>query len=291
MTLEMQNAAPEEIVVGPFRIGRQNPLVLIGGPCVIEPIDTCMRIASEAKDIAASLGIPYIFKASYDKANRTNIGGYRGPGLENGLNILRRVKEEIGVPVTSDVHEVGQVVPASEVLDLIQIPAALCKQVDLLLAAGSTGRPVNIKKGQWMAPEEMAAAVGKARAAGASQVAVTERGTSFGYGDLVVDMRSFRRMQCALRVPVIFDGTHSVQRPGKAFGSSGGDPEYIVPLVRSAVAAGCEGLFIEVHPNPTSAPSDGKNMLPLDQLGDLLESALAIRDTLAGHPSAPISKD
>jgi len=262
---------------------------LISGPCLVENDDLNLEIGRELAMLSESLALPVVFKGSFDKANRSRLNSPRGSGLKIGLARLERVRGETGLPILTDIHEPGQAVTAAEIADVLQIPAFLCRQTDLLIAAGATGKVVNIKKGQWMHPEEMSGAVDKVWSAGASHVTVTERGTFFGYGNLVVDMRSFRRVRRALRVPVIFDGTHSVQRPGEAFGSSGGDPEYIVPLVRSAVAAGCEGLFIEVHPNPTSAPSDGENMLPLDQLGDLLESVLAIRDALAKHVSASIS--
>jgi 2-dehydro-3-deoxyphosphooctonate aldolase (KDO 8-P synthase) len=203
------------------------------------------------------------------------------------------VKEDTGLPVLTDVHEVEQAALAAQVVDILQIPAFLCRQTDLIRAAGETGKIVNIKKGQWMTPEDMLGAVEKARGAGASGVTVTERGTFFGYGDLVVDMRSFQRIRTACDVPVIFDGTHSLQRPGRASGSSGGDPEFIPPLVRASVAAGCDGLFLEVHPDPRSAPSDSTTMLPLDQLKPLLESVMPIRAAVAGvglteaDPGAP----
>jgi len=201
--------------------------------------------------------------------------------LDDGLKRLARVGDETGLPLLTDVHGTDQVDAAAQVVDVLQIPAFLCRQTDLVAAAGGTGKAVNLKKGQWMAPEEMAAAVAKARAAGAAAVAVTERGTAFGYGDLVVDMRSFARLRAACGCPAIFDGTHSVQRAGRAAGSSGGDPEHIPALVRAAVAAGCDALFLEVHPNPLSAPSDAATMLPLDRLAPLIDEVLAIRQALA----------
>lgn len=206
--------------------------------------------------------------------------------MEAGLTALERVAGETGLPLLTDVHEVSQVEAAAAVVDVLQIPAFLCRQTDLLVTAGATGRAVNVKKGQWMSPEEMAGAVEKARHAGASEVVVTERGTMLGYGDLVVDMRSFARVRSACDAPVIFDGTHSVQRPGLAGGSSGGDPEHVPALVRAAVAAGCDGLFLETHPHPSSAPSDATNMLPLSRLEPLLEEVLAIRAAL--DPTAPV---
>ena len=253
---------------------------LIAGPCVLEDDGLNVEIGRHLAWLSSTVGIPIVFKASFDKANRSRADSPRGPGLEGGLEQLRHVKEETGLPVLTDVHEVAQAAAAARVADILQIPAFLCRQTDLLRAAGQTGKIVNIKKGQWMTPEDMLGAVEKARAAGASSVTVTERGTFFGYGDLSVDMRSFQRIRTACGVPVIFDGTHSVQRPGRASGSSGGDPEFLPPLVRASVAAGCDGLFLEVHPDPGSAPSDGATMLPLDQLKPLLESVLAIRAAL-----------
>ncbi len=252
---------------------------LIAGPCVLEDDALNVRVGRELARLSATLGLPVVFKASFDKANRSKLEAPRGPGLEVGLEALERVRGETGLPVLTDVHEPWQAERAGAVVDVLQIPAFLCRQTDLLVAAGATGRIVNVKKGQWMAPEEMSHAVGKARAAGASEVCVTERGTFFGYGNLVVDMRSFARIRAACGVPAIFDGTHSVQRPGLADGASGGDPEHIPSLVAAAVAAGCDGLFLETHPEPTRAPSDGPNMLPLDRLPELLERVLALRAT------------
>ena len=226
-------------------------------------------------------GLAIVFKGSFDKANRSRISSPRGPGLDAGLERLAAVRSTTGLPVLTDIHEPHQAAPVAEVVDVLQIPAFLCRQTDLLVAAGRTGCAVNVKKGQWMAPEEMGAAVQKVRESGASEVAITERGTIHGYGDLVVDMRSFARLQAATGAPAIFDGTHAVQRPGLAAGSSGGDPEHIPALVRAAVAAGCDGLFLETHPEPARAPSDGTNMLPLDQLPALIHEVLAIRAALA----------
>lgn len=253
---------------------------LMAGPCVLEDHGLHMEVAKELVRIRDALGLPIVFKASFDKANRSKITSPRGPGLDAGLNLLGKVKAESGLPVVTDVHEPGQCAPAGEVVDVLQIPAFLCRQTDLLVAAGQTGRTLNIKKGQWMAPEEMAAAAEKARASGAPEVAITERGTFFGYGNLVVDMRGFARLRAATGAPAIFDGTHSVQRPGLADGSSGGDPEHIPSLVRAAVAAGCDGLFLETHPRPSTAPSDSTNMLPLEKLEGLLKEVLAIRAAL-----------
>jgi len=253
---------------------------LIAGPCVLEDDDLNLEVGRALAEVSGDLGLPIVFKASYDKANRSKAASPRGPGLEVGLERLARVKAETGLPVITDIHEPFHAAKAAEVVDVLQIPAFLCRQTDLLVAAGETGRVVSIKKGQWMAPEEMAAAVTKAQESGAAQVAVTERGTFFGYGNLVVDMRSFRRIRESAGVRAVFDGTHSVQRPGQAAGSSGGDPEHIPSLVLAAVAAGCDGLFLETHPHPATAPSDSTNMLPLETLPGLLKKVLVIREAL-----------
>jgi len=258
---------------------------LIAGPCVLEDDALNVAVARAVAGWAKRFHLPVFFKASFDKANRSKLDAPRGPGLEEGLRRLATVKEETGLRLLTDIHEPHQAERAAEVVDVLQIPAFLCRQTDLLVAAGRTGRPVNVKKGQWMAPEEMAAAVEKLRASGAPSVAVTERGTFFGYGNLVVDMRSFRRLTEATGATTIFDGTHSVQRPGQADGASGGDPVHIPALVRGAVAAGCGGLFLETHPNPASAPSDGSNMLPLDRMEALLETVVALRAVL--EPAVP----
>lgn len=255
---------------------------LIAGPCVLEDDALNLEVATELARLSSALDLPIVFKASFDKANRSKPGAPRGPGLDDGLARLERVAGETGLPLLTDVHEPHQCARAAEVVDVLQIPAFLCRQTDLVVAAGATGRAVNVKKGQWMAPEEMAAAVDKARGAGARTVTVTERGTMFGYGDLVVDMRSFSRLRRAAGVPAIFDGTHSVQRPGRAEGASGGDPEHIPSLVRAAVAAGCDGLFLETHPEPRRAPSDSTNMLPLARLPGLLRDVLALRAVITG---------
>ncbi len=253
---------------------------LIAGPCLLEDDDLNLRVAEAVARVGADHGIPVVFKASFDKANRSKGDSARGPGLDEGLERLRRVKEATGLPVLTDIHEPAQAGAAGQVVDILQIPAFLSRQTDLLLAAGATGLPVNVKRGQWMAPEDLAGAVGKVRDGGSGEVLVTERGTFFGYGDLVVDMRVFPRIRAACAVPVIFDGTHSVQQPGRADGSSGGTPEFTETLVRAAVAAGCDGLFLEVHPEPATAPSDGSNMLQLDKLSDLIGSTMRIRAAL-----------
>jgi 2-dehydro-3-deoxyphosphooctonate aldolase (KDO 8-P synthase) len=249
---------------------------LIAGPCVLEDDVLNLTVGLALRDLAEELSIPIIFKASFDKANRSSLASQRGPGVEEGLRKLARVREETGLPILTDVHESDQCGRVGEVVDVLQIPAFLCRQTDLLLAAGATGRAVNVKKGQWMAPHEMAGAVQKLRTAGASGVAVTERGTAFGYGNLVVDMRSFTEMREACGAPTVFDGTHSVQRPG-AGAVTGGDPKHIPALVRAATAAGADALFLEVHPDPAGAPSDATNMLRLERLRPLLEEVLAIR--------------
>jgi len=261
-------------------IGASHPLFLIGGPCVLESEETAWEIAGKMKEICERLHISYAFKASFDKANRTSLDSFRGPGLERGIRLLARLREEIGVPVVSDVHEVAQVERAAQVLDIIQIPAFLCRQTDLLVAAARSGRVVNIKKGQFVSPWEMQYAVEKVRLAGGGRVLLTERGSSFGYNNLVVDMRSFAIMR-SFGCPVIYDATHSVQLPGGAGGSSGGQREFIPTLARAAIAAGIDGLFMEVHPNPDKAKCDGPNSWPLDQAEKLLQQLLAVRNSLA----------
>jgi 2-dehydro-3-deoxyphosphooctonate aldolase (KDO 8-P synthase) len=250
---------------------------LIAGPCLVEDDALNLRVAGELRRISEALDLAVVFKASFDKANRSRIDSPRGPGPEEGLRRLRTVRDESGLPVLTDIHLPEQAEAAADAVDVLQIPAFLSRQTDLVLAAAETGLPLNVKKGQWMAPEEMAAVVEKARAGGAGTVVLTERGTFFGYGNLVVDMRGFARMREATGCDTVFDGTHSVQRPGKAAGSSGGDPEHIPSLVRAAVAAGCDHLFLETHPAPSEAPSDATNMLPLHQLEPLLEEVLRIR--------------
>ncbi|MEX2466363.1 MAG: 3-deoxy-8-phosphooctulonate synthase [Gemmatimonadota bacterium] len=258
---------------------------IISGPCVLEDDALNLTVARAVAEWGRHFSLPVIFKASFDKANRSKLDSPRGPGIREGLARLATVKQETGLPVLTDIHEPDHAELAAEVVDVLQIPAFLCRQTDLLVAAGRTGKPVNIKKGQWMAPEELAPAVEKVRASGAPAVAVTERGTFFGYGNLVVDMRSFTRLAEATGATTIFDGTHSVQRPGLADGSSGGDPRHIPALVRAAVAAGCGGLFLETHPNPESAPSDGSNMLPIERMETLLETVVTLRRALGPTPA------
>ena len=250
---------------------------LIAGPCVLEDDRLNLTVASALATMAQRLRIPITFKASFDKANRSIAEAARGPGLSEGLQRLEKVKRESGMLVLTDVHESGQPAEAADVADVLQIPAFLCRQTDLLMAAGRTGRPVNVKKGQWMTPEAMAGALAKVRGAGSQQVAVTERGSFFGYGDLVVDMRAFDRMRAACHAPVIFDATHSVQQPGKGErGTSGGQREFVTPLLLAAAAAGADGFFLETHPDPANAPSDGPNMIPLGQLESLVSRALDV---------------
>ncbi len=255
--------------VGGVRVGGGEPLALIAGPCVIDGADATAEIARRLAEVCAGLDVPLIFKASFDKANRTAVSSFRGPGLDAGLDVLARIKEQVGVPVLSDIHEPGQAEPAAEVLDALQVPAFLCRQTDLLTAAGRTGRPVNIKKGQFLAPWDMQHVVAKVESTGNRQVLLTERGASFGYNNLVADMRSLPVLR-GLGHPVVFDGTHSVQLPGGQGGSSGGQREMVPALVRAAVAAGIDALFLEVHPEPETARSDPATMLRLDDLAALL---------------------
>ena len=250
-------------------------LFLISGPCVIESESHCLDTAHQLKEITEGLGIPLVFKASFDKANRTSVSSFRGPGLEKGLEILQRVKDETGLPVTSDVHETAQVAEAARVLDLIQIPAFLSRQTDLISRAAETGRPVNIKKGQFLAPWDARHALEKARAAGAVDVLITERGSSFGYNHLIVDFKSVPILR-SQGARVVFDGTHSVQLPGGAGSSSGGQAEFVPALVRAALAVGVDGVFLEVHQQPEKALSDGTNALSLDHLRAVLETGLEI---------------
>jgi 2-dehydro-3-deoxyphosphooctonate aldolase (KDO 8-P synthase) len=248
---------------------------VIAGPCVVEPGDVLARIAEALARYAERRGVPVCFKASFDKANRSRLGAPRGPGADEGLRQLERVRTESGLPVLTDVHESHQAAAAAEVADALQIPAFLCRQTDLLVAAGRTGRPVNVKKGQWMSPAGMAGSVEKVRSGGSREIAVTERGTFFGYGDLVVDMRNFARLRDATDAAVIFDATHSVQRPGLGEGgASGGERELIPPLLMAAAAAGADGFFLETHPDPARAPSDAATQWPLERLPALLDRAL-----------------
>jgi 2-dehydro-3-deoxyphosphooctonate aldolase (KDO 8-P synthase) len=271
--------------IGNIRFGGDAPLFLIAGPCVIESEAHALHMAERLAAATNELGVPFIFKASYDKANRSSVSSFRGPQLEEGLRILAGIKKRTGLPILSDVHDISQVGPAAEVCDILQIPAFLCRQTDLLLAAGRTGRVVNVKKGQFLAPWEIANAAEKIASTGNENIILTERGTSFGYQNLVVDMRSFPIMR-KLGYPVVFDVTHSVQLPGGAGKSSGGQPEFIEPLARAGSAIGVDGLFLEVHDQPSKALSDGANALPLDEFRPLLQKVLRL-STLARAWDAP----
>ena len=259
-----------EISLGAMRLGGGNPLFLIAGPCVIESEAHARKMAEHVARIAADTGVPYIYKASYDKANRSSVKSFRGPGLKEGLRILRKIKDDVRLPILSDIHEAAQAAPAAEVCDILQIPAFLSRQTDLLEAAGRTGRIVNVKKAQFLSPWEMANVAEKIAATGNTRIILTERGASFGYQNLVVDMRSFPILQ-KLGYPVVFDVTHAVQLPGGQGNASGGQPEFIEPLARAGVAAGVDGIFLETHENPAAALSDGPNALPLAQLPALLK--------------------
>jgi 2-dehydro-3-deoxyphosphooctonate aldolase (KDO 8-P synthase) len=265
----------QTVEIGPIRVGDGQPLALIAGPCVIESEAHALELASAIAGVAARYRVPYIFKASYDKANRTSLTSFRGPGLGEGLRILGRVKSELGLPILTDIHEPSHAAAAACVADVLQIPAFLCRQTDLLVAAARTGRAVNIKKGQFLAPADMRHAIGKVTAEGNARVLVTERGTSFGYNNLVVDMRSLPMLR-AFGYPVIFDVTHSLQLPGGGDGVTAGLAEYIEPLASAGVAAGVDGIFLEVHEDPRRAKSDSQNALRLDALDRLLARLLAI---------------
>ena len=267
--------AREQFAVGKVRFGAGAPLFLIAGPCVIESEGHALMMAEKLGAVAGEIGVPYIFKASYDKANRSSVSSYRGPGLKNGLKILAKIKKKTGLAVLTDVHQASEVEAAAEVCDILQIPAFLSRQTDLLVAAGKSGRVVNIKKGQFLSPAEMGNAAEKVASTGNEKIILTERGNSFGYQNLVVDMRSFPIMR-KFGYPVVFDVTHSVQLPGGEGKSSGGQPEFIEPLARAGVAAGVDGIFLEVHDNPAKALSDGSNALPLGQFRALMEKIVAL---------------
>jgi 2-dehydro-3-deoxyphosphooctonate aldolase (KDO 8-P synthase) len=262
-----------------LQIGATAPLTIIAGPCVIEDADTTIQIAATLKELSQELDLQLVFKASFDKANRTSIHSFRGPGMEKGLKILARVKSELGLMILSDVHESSQVDQAAQILDIIQIPAFLCRQTDFLLAAARSLKPINIKKGQFLAPWDMANTVAKIRSTGNQKIMLTERGATFGYNNLVVDFRGIQIMQ-STGCPVIFDATHSVQLPGGDGTSSGGQREFAPVLARAAVAAGADGIFIEVHPDPDKALCDGPNSLPLDRLRSLFLQLIAIRQAI-----------
>ncbi|MBM3472718.1 MAG: 3-deoxy-8-phosphooctulonate synthase [Armatimonadetes bacterium] len=263
------------VQVGGQPIGGER-LALIAGPCVLEAPSIAREVAARLREICGVLGVPFVFKASFDKANRTSVTSYRGPGLEQGLETLAAIKASVGVPVLSDIHEVGQVRPAAEVLDMLQVPAFLSRQTDLLVAVGDTGLPVNIKKGQFLAPDDMRHCIEKVRSTGNESITLCERGSTFGYHNLVVDMRGLVIMR-GFGYPVVFDATHSVQLPGGGGGKSAGERQFVAPLARAAVAAGVDAVFAEVHPNPDAALCDGPNMLPLDEVAPLLRTLLEVR--------------
>ena len=277
---------PQEFSIGNVKVGGDNPLFLIAGPCVIESSTHCHFVAEQLKAITTRLQVSFIFKASFDKANRTSLSSYRGPGLKEGLSILKSIRNELDIPVLTDVHEVGQIEPAAQSVDCLQIPAFLSRQTDLLLAAGKSGCAVNIKKGQFLAPWDMQHVVSKIASAGSQKILVTERGTSFGYNNLVVDMRSLAFLR-TLNLPVVYDVTHSLQLPGGQGTTSGGQPQFIEPLARGGVAVGVDGMFMEVHNNPAAALSDGPNALPLDRVEALLKQLVQI-DAIVKNDQRPI---
>jgi 2-dehydro-3-deoxyphosphooctonate aldolase (KDO 8-P synthase) len=281
---------PERPIVQPVPIADGvtiggDALVLIAGPCVIESDAHAIGLARAIADIARRAGVPYIFKASFDKANRTSLDSFRGPGIDSGLQTLARVRREVGVPVLTDIHEVAHAAPAAAVVDVLQIPAFLSRQTDLIVEAARTGKTVNLKKGQFLAPLDVRHAIHKVKATGSNKVFVTERGFSFGYNNLVVDMRAFPMMR-ALGVPVVFDVTHSLQLPGAGDGVTAGLAEYIEPLARAGVAAGVDGVFLEVHESPARAKSDAQNALKLDLLAPLLDRLLRINSIVKHTPAA-----
>ena len=267
------------VKIGDFTIGGGNRLALIAGPCVIESERIVFNTCEKIKEITSRHKIPFIFKSSYSKANRLKIDSYSGPGLKDGLKILEKVKKEFDVPILTDIHNPDEALPVSQVADVLQIPAFLCRQTDLVLAAAKTGKPINIKKGQFMAPEDMLPVAKKAESVGNKNILLTERGTFFGYHNLVVDMRSLLTMR-DLGYPVVFDATHSLQLPGSQGGHSGGQPRFIIPLARASVACGCDALFVETHPDVKNALCDKESMLPLDKLEELLIQVKAIHQVM-----------
>jgi 2-dehydro-3-deoxyphosphooctonate aldolase (KDO 8-P synthase) len=279
------NHRVDAIELGPIRIGAGAPLLFIGGPCVIESEAHAREMAQAIRDVARACGVSYVFKASYDKANRTSVHSFRGPGLVEGLRILGRIRDDFGLPILTDIHESSQAAAVAEVADILQIPAFLSRQTDLLAAAAATGRIVNIKKGQFLAPLDVRHAIGKVRESGNPRVLVTERGFTFGYNNLVVDMRAFPMIR-GLGVPVVFDVTHSLQLPGAGNGVTAGQAEFIEPLASAGVAAGVDGVFMEVHEDPPRAKSDGQNALRLDLLRPLLEKLVRL-DAIARQPLLP----
>ena len=272
------------VKAGQVTFGNDLPLALIAGPCQMESRDHAMEMAAACKELTAKLDIGFIFKASFDKANRTSLKGRRGLGLDKALDVFAEIKESLGVPVLTDIHSIEQCKPVAEVVDVLQIPAFLCRQTDLLIAAAETGAVINVKKGQFLAPWDMKNVVAKLTESGNTNVLVTERGTSFGYNTLVTDMRGLPQMAHDTGMPVIFDATHSVQQPGGQGGSSGGDRRFAPILARAAVAVGIAGVFIETHDDPDNAPSDGPNMIPIRDLPDVLETLIALDKVAKAHP-------
>jgi 2-dehydro-3-deoxyphosphooctonate aldolase (KDO 8-P synthase) len=271
----------KEVKIDNVTIGGRNPLAFIVGPCVIETEESTLKAAERLKEYSVTMDIPLIFKSSYDKANRTSISSYRGPGIEEGLKILSRVKREIGLPVLSDIHSVTEAIQAAEVLDMLQIPAFLCRQTDLIIAAARTGKPLNIKKGQFLAPGDVKYIIDKVLLTGNNNLTITERGVVFGYNNLVVDMRSIPIMQ-GYGFPVVYDATHSIQLPGGQGNRSGGQREFIAPLARAAVSVGCDGVFMEVHECPEKALCDGPNMLSLNSFPDLAKKLMELSQLVRG---------
>lgn len=271
-----------KVQIGNLTLGGGAPLLLVAGPCVIESGDHLLRVGEAIRTVCEARRVPFVLKSSYDKANRSSGRSFRGPGLEEGLRILERAKAKLDVPVLADVHDVHQVSAAAQVLDILQIPAFLCRQTDLLITAARSGKPVNVKKGQFLSPWDAGHIVEKLRSAGSERIILTERGSSFGYNNLVVDIRSLPIMR-GFGYPVLFDVTHSVQLPGGAGDASGGQPELIPYLARAAVAAGIDGLFMEVHPDPANAPSDGLTMVRLDALPGLLDQLLEVQQAVAPY--------
>ncbi|MGB2696812.1 MAG: 3-deoxy-8-phosphooctulonate synthase [Candidatus Zixiibacteriota bacterium] len=267
------------VKIDDFIVGPGNPLALIAGPCVLESEEVAFKTAEKVKELTQKYNVPYIFKSSYLKANRLNINSYTGPGLDQGLEILAKLKKEFDIPVLTDIHSKDEVKPVSEVVDILQIPAFLCRQTDLVIEAAKTKKPLNIKKGQFLAPEDMKSIAEKAESVGNNQILLTERGTTFGYHNLVVDMRSLVIMR-GLGYPVVFDATHSLQLPGGAGNSSGGQPQFILPLARAAVACGCDAIFVETHPNPGQALCDKASMLPLEKMEELLLNIRKVEEAL-----------
>jgi 2-dehydro-3-deoxyphosphooctonate aldolase (KDO 8-P synthase) len=275
--------------IGPYRCGQRQPLLLVAGPCVLEDAESTLTIAERLREITADLPLQLVFKASFDKANRTSVAAYRGPGLEAGLRILEQVRSQLGLPVTTDIHESAQAAAVAEVCDLLQIPAFLARQTDLLLAAAHTGRAVHVKKGQFLAPWDMQHVVDKLVAGGCENILLGERGTFFGYGRLVNDMRALPQLR-ALGTPVLFDATHSVQEPGGLGGRTGGNRAFVEPLARAAVAIGVDGLFFETHPQPDRSPSDGPNMIPLDEFPGLLNRLLRLRSVVEAFDAESLNR-